>query len=65
MSATVGREMGAWAQEGCGKMGTVPGGLILPGEGKIEEIRVELALLTQLIFRKSGREGLRVLGVHI
>ncbi len=34
---------------GCGprkgvEVETVPGGLILPGEGKIEEIRVELSL---------------------
>ena len=26
------------------KVETVPGGLIIPGEGKIEEIRVELSL---------------------
>ena len=43
MGATVGPEMGAGLGK-CVEVGAVPRGLILPEEGKIEEIREELAL---------------------
>ena len=53
MSATVGREMGS----GPGKdveVEAVPGGLILPEEGKIEEIRVELSLGPICFFKNQA-----------
>jgi len=41
------------------------GGLIMPGERKIEEIWIELSLEPNFFSKKSGRVGLRILRVHI
>jgi len=43
VGVTVGHEIGVWPSKGVA-VETVPGGLIMPGERKIEEIWVELAL---------------------
>ena len=53
VSATVGREMGVWAREGCGSGGSAMR-LDLAGKGKIEEIRVELALGPTCFFKNQA-----------
>lgn len=44
---------------------TVPVGLIMQGEGKIEEIRVELPLEPSFFSKKSPHVGLWTLAVHL
>jgi len=52
VGATVGCEKRIWVQQGRGNQ-TVPGGLIMPGKGKIEVIRVELSLELNWSFKNQ------------